>query len=68
MNMERKYWEIELTRVIDQARQANLPEVVLAIQTAIGEINQLKRQAYDLHQIKQLLKNEKINEPHPSNH
>lgn len=33
-----------------------LPEVVLAIQNAIGKINHLKRKAHDLYQIKQLLK------------
>jgi hypothetical protein len=52
---DREPWEHELTRVIHIARLAELPEVVVAIQTAIGQINWLKQKAHDLEQIKQLL-------------
>ena len=51
----REPWEHELTRVIHIARLAELPEVVLAIQNAIGKIRSLKDQANDLQQIKLLI-------------
>jgi hypothetical protein len=53
--MDREPWEHELTRVIHIARLAELPDVVLAIQNAIGQIYLLKDKANDLAQIKQLL-------------
>jgi hypothetical protein len=55
MTNEREPWEHELTRVIHIARLAELPEVVSAIQNAIGQIYLLKDKANDLQQIKQLL-------------
>lgn len=53
---ERKPWECELTNVIDIARQAGLPRVVLAIQDAIFQIHLLKLDRRDLNQLKEILK------------
>lgn len=54
--MKREPWEWELTNVIDIARQAGLPRVVLAIQDAITQIYLLKLDRRDLNQLKEILK------------
>lgn len=52
----REPWENDLQRAVNIARQAELPEVVLAIQNAFWRIHVLKEKADDLQQIKDLLR------------
>lgn len=53
--IEREQWEWDLTNAISKAREADLSEVVLAIQNSIWQIHLLKTKAQQLDTLKEIL-------------